>query len=77
VKTRPTPAITTPMNSSRTATFNTTLTLTNPGGTSEVLSVEDIRMFREMCEFVEYLTDVDPQTAQYLIAFRTKRRILR
>jgi hypothetical protein len=54
-----------------------TITLKNSNEEHEQLSVEDLRMFKEMCEFVRYLTLVDPKFAEYMAAFKAKKRILR
>lgn len=54
-----------------------TLTLHDGNSEHEQLSVSDIRMFKEMCEFLHYLAMVDPKFEEYMTAFKAKKRILR
>jgi hypothetical protein len=53
------------------------LTLHDSNNEHEQLSVADIRMFKEMCEFLHYLAMVDPKFEEYMTAFKAKKRILR
>ena len=53
------------------------LTLTNNSNEHEQLSVEDIRMFKDMCGLLEYIASVDPKFKEYMMAYRAKQRILR
>jgi hypothetical protein len=52
------------------------LTLTNNSNEHEQLSVEDIRMFKDMCGLLEYIASVDPKFKEYMMAYRAKQRIL-
>lgn len=54
-----------------------TITLTNGSDEHERLSVEDIRMFKEMCGLIDYIASVDPKFKEYMMAYKAKKRILR
>jgi len=53
-----------------------TLTLSGNSGEHEQLSVEDIRMFKDMCGLVDYIASVDPKFKEYVMAYKAKKRIL-
>jgi hypothetical protein len=52
------------------------LTLMNNSNEHEQLSVEDIRMFKDMCGLLEYIASVDPKFKEYMMAYKAKKRIL-
>lgn len=54
-----------------------TLTLSGNNGEHEQLSVEDLRMFKDMCGLVDYIASVDPKFKEYVMAYKAKKRILR
>jgi hypothetical protein len=54
-----------------------TLTLQNANREYEHLSMEDVRMFKEMCGLLEYIAEVDPKFKEYMMAYKAKQRILR
>jgi len=41
------------------------------------MSIDDLRMFKEMCELLDYIGSVDPKFKEYMTAFKAKKRILR
>lgn len=54
-----------------------TITLTNGSDEHERLSVEDLRLFKEMCGLIDYIASVDPKFKEYMMAYKAKKRILR
>lgn len=54
-----------------------TITLSNQNNDHERLSVEDIRMFKDMCGLIDYIASVDPKFKEYVMAYKAKKRILR
>jgi hypothetical protein len=54
-----------------------TITLQGSNSEHEQMSIDDLRMFKEMCELLDYIGSVDPKFAEYMAAFKAKKRILR
>ena len=58
-----------------TATPQGTLTLHDSNGESESFTVADVRMFKDMCGFIEYMSKVDPKFADYMVAYRAAQKV--
>jgi len=53
-----------------------TLTLTGHND-HERMSIEDVRMFKDMCGLLRYIAEVDPKFKEYVQAYEAKKRILK
>jgi hypothetical protein len=43
----------------------------------ESLSVDDLRLFKDMCGLLEYVTKVDPKFAEYVIAYEASKKVVK
>ena len=54
-----------------------TLTFRGENGTVESITAADIKMFKDMCGLLEYITKVDPKFAEYVIAYEASKKVVK
>lgn len=54
-----------------------TLTFRGENNTVESITAADIKMFKDMCGLLEYITKVDPKFAEYVIAYEASKKVVK
>lgn len=52
-----------------------TLTFRGENNTVESITAADIKMFKDMCGLIEYISKVDPKFTEYVTAYKSSKTV--
>ncbi len=52
-----------------------TLTFRGENNTVESMTAADIKMFKDMCGLIEYISKVDPKFTEYVTAYKASKTV--